>query len=98
MQLLHVATHWRQIAVDLVIQVHAGQGCGFRERRHGGVQNVLDINLVGVERISPALELRDVEDVVDQGQQMRSGILNQACILRDVLLLQVAPLMLSKQL
>ena len=65
-------------------------------QRH--LQDLVELDLAGIERVLAALHLGDVEDVVDDGEEMRGGVANEIGVFDDLAVLQAPLLMLAEQL
>src|SRR5438046_2802262 len=59
---------------------------------------LVEIDFAGVERVVAALDLGHVENVVDDGEEMRGGVANEVRILDDFGVGQGPPVVLAQQL
>ena len=63
-----------------------------------GLDEFVEVDLAAVERVAAALDLGDVEDVVDDREQMTGGIMDERRVLDDFVGRQRAALVLGQKL
>ena len=80
------------------VEQHARLACVQFVGGQHRLQDFLEIHLAGIERVFAALYLGDVEDVVDDGQQVRGGVANEVRVLDDVGVLQTPLVVRAEQL
>src|SRR5919109_1578526 len=97
-QLNRVAAHQRHITINLVLERDAA----LLRHQHEGIgaacKHLIEIDFAAVQGVFAALNLRNVQDVVDDGKQMPSSIMDELRILDDFAVLQWTPIVLAEQL
>src|SRR5262249_42167453 len=83
-QLGRVAAHGRDIVVDASVEGHAEVRRMLLEAGERRAEYLFQFDLARIERVTSALHLGDVEDIVDDGEQMRGRVANEVGVLDDL--------------
>src|SRR6185312_2423565 len=79
-----VAADRRQVWLDVLLEEHPGVLRHQSKRRGRGSKHLADVHLTPVHNGFAALNLRDVEDVVDDGKQVPGGVLDEVGVVGDL--------------
>jgi hypothetical protein len=93
-QLVGIAADDGQLA-DGVRQGDPGAGRALGERRRDGAEQRRQIHIAHLERVFAVLHFADVEDVIDDGEQLPCGIVDEMRVVRGLIGAQTSPVVLA---
>ncbi len=93
-----VAAERRQLPVDALIEQYARVLRHEAERGRRGAEHLADVDLSRLHRALAALDLGDVEDVVDDGEQVPGCVMDEVGVVGHFGVREAALVLLGKQL
>ena len=95
-ELAGIAANGRQVAVDAGIKREAGILGSVAMSSDDDLENFIDVDFAGIERVAAALHLGHVENVVDDAEKVAGRIENELGILDDLGIRKLAAVVLTQ--